>query len=208
MICLLLAVIPTGWGQIGLAFSRFTLVLLGCLLVLFQGKPLLASEPTLSEMLELEGVVVLIRHALAPGTGDPERFEIGDCTTQRNLSAAGRAQAVRIGDLLRANGIKEARVYSSQWCRCLDTAKLMALGPVEELPVLNSFFRDFDRRESQTHELGEWLGRQHPDKLLLLVTHQVNITSLTGVFPSSGELIFIRAHDVGKFEVLGTIPTK
>lgn len=207
MICQLLASNPERWRDIVKSFARTSLVSLGCLLVISQVKPLLANEQSISDMLEMEGAVVMIRHAIAPGTGDPESFKLGDCTTQRNLSAAGRAQAVRIGDLFRANGINEARVYSSQWCRCLDTARLMALGPVEELAAINSFFRDFDRQDSQTRQLAEWLGRQNPDKLLLLVTHQVNITAFTGVFPSSGDLVFIKVHSEGEVEVIGTIPT-
>ena len=99
------------------------------------------------------GHVVLIRHALAPGTGDPPEFSLRDCATQRNLSDAGREQAVRIGHRFLDNGIKNARVYSSQWCRCLETAALLDLGDVTELPALNSFFRRFEREEEQTAEV-------------------------------------------------------
>ena len=83
------------------------------------------------------GHILMIRHALAPGTGDPANFQIGDCSTQRNLDDRGRDQARAIGDWLRSKGITSARIYSSQWCRCLETAKLLKLGPVAELPALN-----------------------------------------------------------------------
>lgn len=104
------------------------------------------------------GHVALLRHAIAPGTGDPPDFSIGDCGTQRNLSDAGREQAARIGALFRANGIEAAQIFSSQWCRCLETAKRLGLGPVEELPSLNSFFQSPERRDRQNRALKEWLA--------------------------------------------------
>jgi broad specificity phosphatase PhoE len=81
-----------------------------------------ADDATLWRALASKGHFALLRHAIAPGTGDPPGFTLGDCDTQRNLSAEGRAQAERIGARLRENGIAAARVLSSQWCRCLDTA--------------------------------------------------------------------------------------
>ena len=151
--------------------------------------------------------IALMRHAIAPGTGDPAEFALGDCSTQRNLSAKGRAQAARIGARFRANGIQTATVFTSQWCRCLDTARLLELGPVQEQPVLNSFFRDFDRRERQTQALKAWLASQDLNKPLVLVTHQVNITALTNVYPASGELVIIRRSNAGEISVIGTIET-
>lgn len=150
---------------------------------------------------------VLLRHASAPGMGDPEYFDVEDCSTQRNLSDAGRKQATAIGDLFRAHGIEKARVYSSQWCRCLDTATLLSLGPVEVLPYLNSFFQQYERRESQTENLMKWIDKQRIEQVVVLVTHQVNITSLTGVYPSSGELVIVNRSKSGKLSVLGSIKT-
>ena len=100
-----------------------------------------------------------------------------------------------------------ARVVSSQWCRCLETAKLLGLGPVEELPVLNSFFRRNERRAQQTQALRDWLAGQDLDGTLVLVTHQVNITALTGVYPASGELAVIRRSANGEISVVGSIQT-
>ncbi|MEM6421797.1 MAG: histidine phosphatase family protein, partial [Pseudomonadota bacterium] len=94
-----------------------------------------------------------MRHALAPGTGDPAAFELRDCATQRNLDARGRAQAVATGQMIRDAGIRIDAVLSSQWCRCLDTARLLDLGPVIEEPALNSFFRDRARGRPQTDDL-------------------------------------------------------
>ena len=148
----------------------------------------------------------MIRHALAPGTGDPAHFDIDDCSTQRNLSAEGRRQAVNLGDLFRRNGIERAEMFSSAWCRCHETAVLMNLGDVRTLPALNSFFEARSREEEQMAALTAWLsGRQSADPIVL-VTHQVNITALTDVFPGSGEIIFV-AEKNGEFRVLDQVDT-
>jgi len=166
------------------------------------------SESDIWKALASGGCVALLRHALAPGTGDPPEFRVGDCTTQRNLSDEGRDQASRIGDRFRENDIYGARVYSSQWCRCLETARLLKLGTVAELVPLNSFFRQFERRALQTEALRQWLGEQELDRPIVLVTHQVNITALTGVYPDSGELVVIRRSETGDIQVIGTIETR
>jgi broad specificity phosphatase PhoE len=151
--------------------------------------------------------IALLRHAIAPGNGDPPEFRLGDCKTQRNLSMQGRDQATRIGELFRAHGIQSAQIFSSQWCRCLETARLLGLGPVEERPFLNSFFNDYARREPQTRMLREWLDQQALSEPVVLVTHQVNITALTGVYPGSGELVIVRRSETGDLTVVGTIET-
>jgi phosphohistidine phosphatase SixA len=166
-----------------------------------------ADDAGLWEALRLGGHVALLRHAIAPGTGDPAAFMLGDCSTQRNLSDTGRAQAERIGARFRANGIERAMVFSSQWCRCLETARLLRLGPVNDLPVLNSFFLRDGRRARQTEALKNWLSRRDLGSVLILVTHQVNITALTGVYPSSGELVVIRRSENGGISVAGSIET-
>lgn len=148
---------------------------------------------------------VLMRHALAPGAGDPARFSLEDCATQRNLSNQGRQQARKIGDAFRANGISAATVRSSRWCRCLETARLLDLGPVQPFPPLDSFFAARERGPAQTAELREFLGRPHSGPPRVLVTHQVNITALTGVFPNSGEMIVIQPAVDGEVRVLGRL---
>ena len=154
------------------------------------------------------GHFALIRHAVAPGTGDPSHFSLHDCTTQRNLSEEGRSQAAKIGQRLRANGLRKARVYSSQWCRCLDTARLIGMGKVDELPVLNSFFQHNERQSSQNQALKKWLAGQSLDEPLLLVTHQVNITAISSIYPSSGEIVVMRRAKNGKLSVVGTLKTE
>jgi phosphohistidine phosphatase SixA len=133
------------------------------------------------------GDVLLLRHALAPGTGDPPNFRVEDCSTQRNLNDAGRQQAKGIGNWLRQRGIEQARVYSSQWCRCLETAELMGLGEVTPLPALNSFFQDRSAKPSRIAALRDFLDAQRgQDTPLVLVTHQVTVSAMTGLFTSSG----------------------
>lgn len=167
-----------------------------------------ATEAQLWDALQSGDHIVLLRHAIAPGTGDPEDFEVGDCATQRNLSDQGRDQARRIGDRSRAHGTSIAPVFSSQWCRCLETARLLGLGPVTQLPVLNSFFRNGERREPQTQALRQWIAKQDLSSVLVLVTHQVNITALTGVYPQSGELVILRRDRTGSLSVVGTLRTE
>jgi len=166
-----------------------------------------AESDSLWDTLRKPGHVALIRHAIAPGTGDPSNFNVQDCQTQRNLSDTGREQAERIGSRFKASGMPNARVFSSQWCRCRDTANLLGLGPVEDLPILNSFFEKYENREKQTEALSGWLSGQIREVPLVLVTHQVNITALTGFYPASGEIVIIRQSDAGEISVIGSIKT-
>ena len=151
--------------------------------------------------------LVLIRHALAPGYSDPDYFDVEDCKTQRNLNDEGRRQSKKIGDLFRSNGITRAVVFSSQWCRCLDTARLLDLGDVSELPALNSFFEHFEKETFQTKELKRWIETASLSTPTVLVSHQVNITALTGYSPASGEIIFVQRSSDGSLSIIGSIPT-
>jgi phosphohistidine phosphatase SixA len=176
-----------------------------CVLCLFL--PFITSAQTNQDIawtqLRQGVAVALIRHAIAPGLGDPPGFRVGDCTTQRNLSQEGRDQARRIGEFFHEKGVKETSVYSSQWCRCLETARLLALGPVKELPALNSFFENRSTEESQTKQLRKFIMSLPADKPVIMVTHQVNITALTGIVPSSGEIIILQLTKDGQGKVLG-----
>jgi len=159
---------------------------------------------------------VIMRHAIAPGIGDPEEFSLYSCKTQRNLSEIGVQQARRIGERFRANGVMSAEIYSSQWCRCRDTAKYLDLGTVNDLVVLNSFFRDFALRDSRAEGLLNWLRNYSQSqatghaisKPLVLVTHQVNISALLGVGTASGEMVVFKLDDEGNPEVTGSIFTQ
>ena len=165
----------------------------------------LAGEKEIWRSLLSKGNIALIRHTIAPGIGDPPEFSINDCETQRNLSEEGRLQAKRLGDRFRKNGIETAKIFSSQWCRCLETASLLKLGKVDELPILNSFYRRYEREDEQTKGLERWIVRQKINQPIVLITHQVNITALTGIFPAEGELVAIKVAENGKIQVRGTI---
>lgn len=155
------------------------------------------------DALKRPGAIAIMRHALAPGGGDPANFDITSCSTQRNLDDRGRAQARRIGEALRARDIKFFQVWTSQWCRCRDTAHMLGVAPAQDEPALNSFFQDRSTGAAQTTRISQLL-RAHEFGRLMLVTHQVNITALTGVFPQSGEIIVIEMRENG-VEVTGRI---
>lgn len=139
-----------------------------------------------------EGRAVLImRHALAPGIGDPVGFQLQDCQTQRNLNAQGRSQARAWGAKLQQQHSGQVQVYSSQWCRCLDTARLLNLGEVTPLAALNSFFAGRGDGDIQTAQLITYFSEPSLSIPTILVSHQVNITALTGIFPASGEAIIV-----------------
>ena len=165
------------------------------------------AQSDLWTILRRPGSFALVRHAMAPGTSDPSGFRIDDCTTQRNLSADGREQAVRIGDLFRAKGITVADLYSSQWCRCLDTATLMKVGEVRPQPLLNSFFQDRSRAAAQIEALSQWIGQLDLAKPTVFVTHQVVVTALSQVFPGSGEIVVMQRMAGGQLAVQGRLPT-
>ena len=176
------------------------------------------ADPDVAAALEAVAAgraVIVMRHALAPGTGDPADFRRGDCATQRNLSDEGREQARAIGAGLReALGTDAVDVRSSAWCRCLETGRLLGLGDVAPLPALDSFFRERDARDARTDALRDWIGERldaagEGVRPAVLVTHQVNVTALTGVYPSSGEMVVFGPppdDPTAAPEVLATVP--
>jgi broad specificity phosphatase PhoE len=177
-------------------------------LFLAPGRPAPAATPAAESAwaaLAAGGHAALMRHASAPGSGDPPGFRLDDCTTQRNLSADGRAEAELIGGMLRGRGLRVDAVYSSQWCRCLETARLLDVAPVVPLPLLNSFFRDPAQGALQMGDLKAWLRALRPVGTVVLVTHQGVITALTGIVPAEGEIVVIRPADGGE-AVVGRIP--
>jgi phosphohistidine phosphatase SixA len=176
--------------------------LLVCLGLLFIA-PVAVADPL--DAARSPGAVLLMRHATAPGTGDPATMRLGDCTTQRNLSDAGKAEARAIGARLRAAGITFDQVLASQWCRTTDTATLMGLGAVIPFPPANSFFSNRAEADRQSAEVLAHLATLPPENRVLIVTHQVNITALTGIVPRSGEIIVTRRGAQG-LEVLDRLP--
>jgi phosphohistidine phosphatase SixA len=181
-----------------------------------------ASGPALADeaawaALARPGTFAVLRHALAPGTGDPADFALGDCRTQRNLSDAGRAQARRIGAAFAARGIAVDRILTSQWCRGRETATELsgalqgpepgwtAAVPVADLPALNSFFGGRGDSRAQTAAALRFLRQVPAEEKLLLVSHFVNVRALTGVGTGSGEIVVFELDEAGAVEVLGEI---
>jgi phosphohistidine phosphatase SixA len=182
------------------------LALIGWLATGVQGAENNDAE-ALWSVLRSGGHIALMRHALAPGTGDPAHFKLEDCATQRNLSEEGREQARRTGNLFRERDVRVGRVLSSQWCRCLETAELLNPATVEPFPALNSFFREREHGTGQTAELRRFVSAPFEGPSRVLVTHQVNITALTDVFPQSGEIVVLQPRGDAGFALLGRIPT-
>jgi len=171
---------------------KASLVFLGMLLFLLHPTVFADEKAEALQLLREGRAVLVLRHALAPGTGDPPGFEIDDCSTQRNLNEEGRAQARAWKSFLREHGIEKARVLSSQWCRALDTAEEMDLGEVKEFPPLNSFFAGRGDREEQSRKTIKQVNAMGEGPPIILVSHQVNITALTGIYPASNEGIIVR----------------
>lgn len=161
--------------------------------------------------LKVGGHYGLMRHAKAPGRNDPDDARLGDCATQRNLDAGGRAQAGAIGAGLRRAGVTIFKVYASRWCRCMETAELLAVGDFEPLDVLNSFPRTPERaaeaaEREQTKHLAALVGQPITTPSVLLVTHHDNIVALTRIITREGEIVVVKPAGGGKFEVVGRIP--
>ena len=174
-------------------------------LALLAGASRTAESDPLAELAR-PGRLLLLRHANAPGIGDPADFALGDCRSQRTLDAAGRAQAVRLGERMRAARVARAVVYSSQWCRCLETAQLLGLGEVIELPALNSFFAQPRERGLRAARLRAFLAALPADgPSVVLVTHQVVITALTGGYAASAGGMLLRLNGTVKPRLLGEI---
>jgi phosphohistidine phosphatase SixA len=146
--------------------------------------------------------VLLMRHANAPGYGDPTGYQLGKCPTQRNLGEYGRQQAKSIGQWLTKQGITSAQVFSSPWCRCLDTATLLDKGPVNTAPQIGSFFDNMSQEKKQTKELEALIKTQltkNPNSPLILVTHHVNIEAFTGKAVASGDMVLVMVDKNGQY---------
>ena len=146
---------------------------------------------TLKDALKTRGTVIMFRHALAPGFGDPSNFRVDDCGTQRNLDARGREQSKAIGSQFKRLGFSSDVVYSSPWCRCLETARLMDIGPVTSFDGLGSFFEGYVDRSQTLERLNTQLDliAKSQDKPVVMVTHQVVISAVTRMGTASGEAI-------------------
>jgi broad specificity phosphatase PhoE len=153
--------------------------------------PALADDLPIAQLDPAQFNVVFMRHALAPGFGDPDHFDVTDCATQRNLDDRGRAQARDIGQAFAQAGVVFDQIYSSQWCRCQDTARLLGLGSHVPFAGLNSFFQNHAPRDATLALLRQKLKQLPTDRITLLVTHQVVINAMTGrSVPSGGAVAY------------------
>ena len=136
------------------------------------------------------GKVIFIRHAYAPGGGDPENFDINNCNTQRNLNDSGKLQAIKIGNYFNKNKIPIHRVISSEWCRCKETA-FLGFKNFETNFFLNSFYslKFSKNRSNQMNELKKYIEEWESKENLILVTHYVVISEILGYASSSGEIV-------------------
>ena len=162
-----------------------TLTLLVVLASISKAEPV---SSLMSAISHLNADIVFMRHALAPGFGDPIRFKLGDCSTQRNLDANGRNQAQLIGKELLNSGIHFSEILSSEWCRCKETASLLDIGKWRVFSGLNSFFQDYVDKEETLNNLNRKLT-QVEDGVTLMISHQVVIRAITGSTTRSGELV-------------------
>ena len=191
--------------------KRFNLAIITALLISLLGQSAMANELEIWDKLQgtnPKGYVLLLRHTIAPGVGDPENFKLNDCSTQRNLSQVGRDDAKAVGDWLKRRDIKISRVESSRWCRAKETAQLLGIGKVRLNSNLDSLFESADPAKAiQTvrvkKQIVDWRNKSG---LLVLVGHFVNIGAVAGVGVGSGEGVLVKADSKGKITVVGLTP--
>ena len=179
---------------------RLPFLIIICTLLFTQSK-FATAQSDLASKLKDGSHVLLMRHADAPGYGDPKNYQISECSTQRNLGDQGRKQAKNTGDWLSSQGIEQAKVYSSPWCRCIDTAALLNKGTVKKEMALGSFFDDMSQAKRQTDELVKLIGaerKQNPNMPMIMVTHHVNIQSYMGMVVNSGDMVLVKVDPTGK----------
>ena len=191
--------------------KRFFIAIIFCLSTSLTASSAFASELAIWDRLQgsaPKGYVLLLRHALAPGVGDPDNFKIDDCSTQRNLSAQGREDAKAIGQWIKRREIKIAQVQSSRWCRAKESAQLLNLGKVNLNKNLDSLFQEADAVNHIQTKLVRKQIQDYRQKsgLLILVGHFVNISALTGASVDSGEGVLVRADSKGRIVVVGRSP--
>ena len=160
------------------------------------------SNKNLIKQLEDGGKLIFIRHAYAPGNGDPNNFNLDDCSTQRNLSKEGRKQAQLIGVFFKENKIQIDKVLSSEWCRCKETAEI-AFKDFYTISFLNSFYSSkFAKNKTrQVKEFNKYIKKFKSKNNLILVTHYVFISEILNYSPSSGEIVVSDKN----FNIIGSI---
>jgi phosphohistidine phosphatase SixA len=190
----------------GLSVEVYRIVLVTLVSLALQTTPAFADE-TLWALLKKPGHVVLLRHAIAPGSvPESNDMDLKDCTIQRNLDDEGRAQAGRIGNEFRKRGFKQVRLISSLYCRTMDTAKLMRLGPVTPQPVLNqALMSDGAGMHNAGLKGRALLKSMSAGPLTVLVSHVTNIQAIAGISLDSGEMAIVHLSPKGEVIVDGRI---
>jgi len=171
--------------------------------LLFQFNYSFANDKVI-ESLKEGGKLIFIRHALAPGNGDPENFELQNCSTQRNLNEIGIQQSKKIGLIFKKNEIKIDNIYSSEWCRCKDTAKY-AFDDFETFDALNSFYdiRFAANEDKQIKDFYEFIDSIDSKNNIVFVTHYVVIGAILNIGTSSGEIVVTDKN----LNIIGSIDT-
>ena len=171
--------------------------------LLFQLNYSFANDKVI-ESLKEGGKLIFIRHALAPGNGDPENFELKNCSTQRNLNEIGIQQSKKIGLIFKKNEIKIDNIYSSEWCRCKDTAKY-AFDEFETFDALNSFYdiRFAANEDKQIKDFYEFIDSIDSKNNIVFVTHYVVIGAILNIGTSSGEIVVTDKN----LNIIGSIDT-
>jgi broad specificity phosphatase PhoE len=150
--------------------------------------------------------VILVRHSVTTaGVGDPPGFKLDDCSTQRNLTEQGRAQARKLGEAVRARKLAIDRVLSSPWCRCIETAQLAFDRTPEKSVALSNLFGQSENRDRQVSELRSLVSGFRGRGNLVLVSHGSTIVALTGVSPDTAEMVVVKPEGGGKFSVVGRL---
>jgi phosphohistidine phosphatase SixA len=181
--------------------------LLSLLALIATARSVAADEAAAWAALKEGGHVALMRHALAPGgAGDPAGFRLDDCTTQRNLSAEGKADAAAVGAMLRAQDIAIGKVLSSPWCRCVDTAHLMTVGTPEIALTFGNAFVLSEQRDELAAGARKIIAGWNGPGTLLVITHGANIQALTGATPEPGEIVVVTTDADGSINEAGLIP--
>ena len=182
--------------------TRFNRIITQCIFLL--SSLFIAQQATASLVADLQDGqhILLMRHADAPGYGDPAGYVISQCSTQRNLGDYGKRQAKAIGIWLANQGIQNAEVFSSPWCRCLDTANLLNKGPIKIEPSLGSFFDNMNLEKRQTKALETIIKNELAKQSktpLILVTHHVNIEAYTGIVVGVGDMVLVKVNKNGEY---------